>query len=545
MISVLIADDEYLIRSLIRNSVSWEALDMKVVAETGNGEDALDALRQLRPQVALVDINMPILNGLELARRIAEENLPTRVVFLTGYRNFEYAQAAVTCQAFDYLLKPVSSKALTDTLSRLAQDIHQEREHSSHVRNIENQNDKAHRILQERFIRHLVTGRTRMSAQQIESQMTQLGISLEAENLTALVVEVEQEGCDQDDGVCVYAVQNIFCELLEAHGVFRNPLGISEVDNFAIVLCNAAADSRQVREELCWCWTELTRNLSQNFPYPMTCGVCTGLSGYNEIPLAVREAMDATNKRFYAEQESLFFTDERAEPLSLTAPDIDIETLRLCIESGDSAAGRKMILSALRYLRRDKLPERFAKMTALGLVTILHSLAGKYNLSPALVQESGLSIHEAIIRSVSFQQMEEQLLRYYDALVAELNSVRKLSKIVFSAQEYIKQHFSEELSLKQIAAAAYAAPSYLSSLFKKEMGVSTTEYITICRMKQAAALMETCPEMSLVDISARVGYTDPYYFSRCFKRHYGVPPSKFLCSRGEWPPSGSGEKEEG
>ena len=70
MISVLIVDDEYLIRSLIRNSVRWEAYGMEVVGEAGDGESALSFIRTFQPQIALVDINMPILNGLELAQKV-------------------------------------------------------------------------------------------------------------------------------------------------------------------------------------------------------------------------------------------------------------------------------------------------------------------------------------------------------------------------------------------------------------------------------------------------------------------------------------------
>ena len=118
-ISVLIVDDEYLIRSLIRNSVRWEAYGMEVVGEAGDGESALSFIRTFQPQIALVDINMPILNGLELAQKVREGNYKTHIIFLTGYRDFEYAKQAVTYQAFDYLLKPIDADELAETLIRL------------------------------------------------------------------------------------------------------------------------------------------------------------------------------------------------------------------------------------------------------------------------------------------------------------------------------------------------------------------------------------------------------------------------------------------
>ena len=90
---------------------------------------------------------------------------------------------------------------------------------------------------------------------------------------------------------------------------------------------------------------------------------------------------------------------------------------------------------------------------------------------------------------------------------------------MYLAKAYIEEHYdSEDLSLKEIAATVFATPAYVSSLFKKETGNSITEYITICRMRTAAELLQQEHELSLTAVSERVGYTDPYYFSRCFKK---------------------------
>ena len=109
MISVLIVDDEYLIRSLIRNSVRWEAYGMEVVGEAGDGESALSFIRTFQPQIALVDINMPILNGLELAQKVREGNYKTHIIFLTGYRDFESNPGWGDAITLLLVISPVSS----------------------------------------------------------------------------------------------------------------------------------------------------------------------------------------------------------------------------------------------------------------------------------------------------------------------------------------------------------------------------------------------------------------------------------------------------
>ncbi len=85
-----------------------------------------------------------------------------------------------------------------------------------------------------------------------------------------------------------------------------------------------------------------------------------------------------------------------------------------------------------------------------------------------------------------------------------------------------------DISLNNIAAAIHAAPAYVSFLFKKELDVSVTEYITSCRMKKVVELMASGEAYNQSTISEQIGYADPYYFSKCFKKYYGISPSKFL-----------------
>ena len=126
---------------------------------------------------------MPILNGLELAQKVREGNYKTHIIFLTGYRDFEYAKQAVTYQAFDYLLKPIDADELAETLIRLSGQIAREQRLVDHVQKIEKQSDRGKRLLRERFLRRLVFGRMHMTQQQLTEQMRRLEISLEPRNL--------------------------------------------------------------------------------------------------------------------------------------------------------------------------------------------------------------------------------------------------------------------------------------------------------------------------------------------------------------------------
>lgn len=548
MISVLIVDDEYLIRSLIRNSVRWEDYGMEVVGEAGDGESALSFIRTFQPQIALVDINMPILNGLELAQKVREGNYKTHIIFLTGYRDFEYAKQAVTYQAFDYLLKPIDAEELAEALSRLGGQIAREQRLVDHVQKIEQQSDRGKRLLREHFLRQLVFGRMHMTDQQLTEQMHRLEISLEPRNLMVMVVELDLADRAEDDGLYVYAVLNMLVELLKDSGGFSHLEGISEIDNCAVVLCNADGEEGELRRLLQEVWQALTDIVGAHFPFTLTAGVSCCCGGYDRLGTAMQEAMDALGEKFYCSDESLFFWREtQTQPSNLSVfQNFNFEELQLHIHSGEREEGLRILREFFRQLREERAAEAVSKMAALGLTAVLYSLSAKYELPPEIMQTNGESVSRRIDKSCTCDEMEQVLTDCYNRILDWLQESRKVSKLVHMAKEYIRQNFtSSDLSLKKIAAAVFAAPAYVSSLFKKEMGLSVTEYITVCRMQRAAELLHSRPESSLTDISEQVGYTDPYYFSRCFKRYYGVTPSKFLFSHAQQEPGGGGRERRG
>ena len=116
---VLLVDDEYYVRqSLLRRIRNLENEDFKVIGEAENGEEALDMLRKHDIQLVVTDIRMPVMDGLDLTKKILEQYPHILTVILTGYADFEYARKALRYGAFDYLLKPVSEESLDNLLSR-------------------------------------------------------------------------------------------------------------------------------------------------------------------------------------------------------------------------------------------------------------------------------------------------------------------------------------------------------------------------------------------------------------------------------------------
>ena len=126
MYSLVIAEDELTTRRGLVNMVKWNQLGFRVDGEFSDGQELLDYLKNNMPDVILTDIKMSRVSGVDIARFVAEQNLPVQIVFLSGYRNFEFAQSAVEYRVLHYLLKPVSIPKLREIFTGIKEKLDQQ-----------------------------------------------------------------------------------------------------------------------------------------------------------------------------------------------------------------------------------------------------------------------------------------------------------------------------------------------------------------------------------------------------------------------------------
>ncbi|MEK8129949.1 response regulator [Paenibacillus filicis] len=151
MYKLVITDDEWLIREGLKHTIDWAAIGCEVVAEASNGEEALQAVRVHRPDILLTDIRMPGTSGLELAREAREEYPGLKIIFLTGFDDFAYAQQAIKLQASDFVLKPTDPDELVRIVSRICSQIGQERQAQDSA-------EEQHGIVREKLLQDLMLG---------------------------------------------------------------------------------------------------------------------------------------------------------------------------------------------------------------------------------------------------------------------------------------------------------------------------------------------------------------------------------------------------
>lgn len=135
-IKIIIVDDEYLIRNLIRNCIDWDELEVEIIGEASNAHECLRLIEKDRPDIILTDINMPLTNGLDMTQHILEKHPSIKVIVITGYDKFEYAKRSVKLGISDFILKPIDDDELKEAVLKLKDKIQKEKAEINEVKNI-------------------------------------------------------------------------------------------------------------------------------------------------------------------------------------------------------------------------------------------------------------------------------------------------------------------------------------------------------------------------------------------------------------------------
>lgn len=218
MLKVVIVDDEPKIRRGLKSLIASVQLDMEVVGEAEDGEMALEVAKELHPDILLVDICMPFLNGLQFIEQLQSVVKDCIIIVITGHDEFSYAQKAIKLQVFDYLLKPVFGEQLVPVLQRAEEKLLNSRLQSQYLTWVNQETKNNLPLLREAFYRNWVYGQ--LSEEYIETQLSFLEIDLPTVS-GVIVLKVAGQFTkgqllkDWDRDLLLFSIRNIYREILE------------------------------------------------------------------------------------------------------------------------------------------------------------------------------------------------------------------------------------------------------------------------------------------------------------------------------------------
>ncbi|MDQ0062306.1 response regulator [Paenibacillus harenae] len=540
MYKLLIVDDEALVREAIQEGMNWEAMGLVCMGTCEDGVEALEFIDREKPDIVMTDIGMPFMNGIELTRELSVRYPDVKVIILTGYDEFEYAQQALKMKVADYIMKPVTAVEMEEILLRIAGQMDMENKHKKDYERLKHQLNESMPLLKERFLERLVA--SSMTEKQRRESSDYFGIAWGGDFAVELAIDVDElelklPPTPSDDELFRFAIYNITKEVMEKYTgaeVFRDR------ENRVLVLLSGS-DPEVLGEAAGMAAERIHAAITAYLPLQASIGIGHACKREDNMAIAHRSALSALVYRFViGTNEIIRITDmERREKPAMLSAVVWENELITKLKTGtpqdmDEWIGRLFSTFRNQFFALDVCYIYLQRF----VLTLMHTLYEMGTDTDAVFGAAGNPIAE-MGQLASLNDIESWMKELCGRSVTAIRSMREDHSMlqIDKAKAYVRRHYMDpELSLKTVCRHVSMSASYFSTLFKTHMGKTFVEYVIHERMEKAKELLKLT-NMRSYEIAYAVGYSDPQYFSSAFKKHTGDTPTEF---RGRMTAGGEG-----
>ena len=482
MYTLLIVDDEEIEREGMAQFIPWDSYEIKVVSTARNGAEGLEKIAKFRPDLAIVDIKMPVMNGIEMIRQAKEQYPDMTFVVLSGYGDYEFTSQAMELGVRHYILKPCDESKMIPVLNKAFAELEEARKKNARSEKLETEARLLKPYAREQLFRDLLLGKAQAS-----SGARQLVDELGGEQRMVLLLDFRLK-CGFDS-LERYVVGNMLGDLLP-DGTLLMTTG---VDRDVLVLADAMAES-SVETAV----QVLKKEFKRFETLPMLSSASrTGTLA--ELSVLFRQAQELLQLNM-DENEPALLRPSRNAALPETVNEIfDLEALR---QTGSyEELLQELAFSFAKMEAKDYRPQQRQKLCELAWKLLFEDKAAP----------------------------EDSLPAWADALTAAWNHPQPdaRSREIFLA---IYENLPEpEFSLQTIAQQRlFMSEDHLRRIFSQMTGNRFSAYLEHCRITQARRLLEFQPDMKISRLAELVGYPqDGQYFSKVFRKICGVTPTEY------------------
>ncbi|HPV02840.1 MAG TPA: response regulator transcription factor [Clostridiales bacterium] len=536
MYKVLIVDDEPIIRKGLRNIINWKNFECEVVAEAADGLDGLELIRKHRPDIIITDIKMPETDGLSMIKQIKEDVPDSKIIILTGHRNFDYAHEAVKLGVTDFLLKPSRIEELTSAISRAVKELNFQKQRSEELNKLSQLFNQNISVLREKLLYDIIY-EINTNREDIKEKLELF--RMEQGRFRMLLVQNDAEESDgseisqYDRHLYQFGITNTFIEIFsdkfEVLPVTLNTVGIAFI---VMPRKDMTDDLDETINRKCTYLQEIINNC---FGFTVTIAISSDGNDFTELPQKFRECREALEHKFYLGNNSIIYHSDvntffRYDDHSM------LEKLQKAliegIKSGNEAAVEERLRDIFSYIRGvDPSKKEFIKNFYWNTITSINNIrlslkAGDDDRKVEYTELSGLyGLIEKCSNADELNMLLEESARSVVTKVNNYNN-KSIKLILRKAVEYLHEHYHEPITLNEVAEHTHVSTYYISRMFKKEIGKNFVDYLNELRIEKAKELLKDV-RYKTYEVAEKVGIPDAHYFSRLFKKYVGITPTEY------------------
>jgi two-component system response regulator YesN len=465
MYKIMLVDDEELVIKSLKASVEWEQYGFEVAGYALNGEDALTLLEEIKPDLIFTDIRMPGISGLELIKMTKKLKPELLTIIVSGHAEFALAQKAIQYGVMGYCLKPFDEAEIISYLIKAKKLLDHPKRYS------------------ENNLLDLIEENSKTSHEQLCEALQRSGISIGPSHKIYALISLGKE---------------ILEKLVRVTSGLMLKIGYNKYAYFV---------AQEALDELLPLFNLTTE---QDI---LSIGVSESIEQISQIKKAIQQAEINAYRYFTMGLRHVFRSNDYQMETEFSVQDLQ------------------------KAFNQQDMPSVFTIMDAIqaqfmnGLFTIRHAMM-VYNDTMSFLGNLEESIYSFGELTERFDNVQDMLLSLKELIVkntihvSDQNTPKIKNPTFMSIFHHVNEKFYHNISLQSISSEFNVNANYVSQLFKKEAGLTFTEYVTKLRMDYACTLLKTS-DLSIQEIAEKVGMTDYFYFSRIFKRTTGYAPSVY------------------
>lgn len=520
-INILLVDDETVDLEWLRRRIAASTLPYPLhIAGTANsGFQALKLLEQERIDIILSDIRMPIMSGMEFARRARAIKPEIKVVFISGHEDFGYAKKAIELGASGYLLKPVEDSELNNMMQSLCETVRQEREVSTTA-------TAAWSVVMEELLIRWITDEH--SGSRIGTHLQNILQPLLYSGTVAALIEIDDlewkaaELSEDERSIQLHQLAAFIRSYVE-----ENMLGtfFKSQPNQFLVLSSLA--EREFLPQL----EGLLKAIRTSSPFTVTIGIGKLARDEEQLRESCHQAQAALSMKWLVGKDRLISLDavEWVPDANTAQPSVDailddmLQAIMVydLVRIDDCIEG--LFSQRLKPGRKNEVYDLILRIT-----TKLH--ADLRQMGESLYELLKWDAYQPLIlfQFETVQDIKSWLRRRFFELSEMLyvKKQRQKRKLIEDIMTYVEQNMEQKLTLKEVAVRFDFTPNYLGYLFKEETGEHFSDYLIRQRVRHTCELLED-PMLKIYEIAERMGYKNIVYFNRQFKQVKGMTPGEY------------------
>ena len=526
MLNIVIVDDEQLIIHHLIQIISSFDIPHKIVGTANNNQQALTTIRETRPNLVITDIRMGASNGLDLCSTLNITMPHTKIIILSGFDDFEYAQKALRYNVFNYLLKPINEKDLYEQLSQVSALLDQEKEVENKNFLLKEQLRECLPLMQEWFFKIIRENLNNLAI--IDSTFQLFNIDILNTSYQTLYIDFTQDSTAQEIEKDFISVSRLAQTISLFIGEYFKSIYFYDSSSVTIILSSDSANTEEVQKRSYHLADRIRQYMDFNYQQHFSIGLSTTVQNIAYLRQSVKDAIAASKYSFYIGfNEIICITDVELKNAGEMIPNFKyiqedmLKHIKLCDLQHSEQFFNIFYLNVLQlHGDRTLVTNKFLEL----YYYLSNALNQEFDFAKPSSQETAAQIENCI----NLEDIKNILKDYICHSIQEIELMRtnKSRKLIDKAKTYIQENFSHDISLESIACEIGLSACYLSTLFKNIEKVSIKEYIIVVRIEAAKKYLQDI-NMKIYEVAANVGYADSRYFSQLFRKKTGYTPGQY------------------